>query len=103
MRSTPFRHRRRPWTDPILLRYNNIMKAEIRLFANFRDFLPEGSKVFSYFMSFDGEKTVHDVIHELKLPDDIPRIIIVNGIHAEADHVIKDGDVVSLFPPLAGG
>ena len=54
-------------------------------------------------MSFDGEKTIHDLIHELKLPDDIPRIIIVNGIHAEPDHVIKDGDVVSLFPPLAGG
>jgi len=85
------------------LGYKNIMKAEIRLFANFRDFLPEGSKGFSYTMSFDAEKTVNDVMHELKLPDDIPRIIIVNGTHAEPDHVIKDGDVVSLFPPLAGG
>ena len=79
------------------------MKAEIRLFANFREYLPPGSEGFSYFMSFDGEKTIRDVIRELQLPDDIPRIVIVNGIHAEPDHVLKDGDVVSLFPPLAGG
>ena len=43
------------------------MKAEIRLFANFRDFLPEGSKGFSYIMSFEGEKTVRDV---MEAPDE---------------------------------
>ena len=79
------------------------MKAEIRLFANFRDYLPAGSASFSYMMSFEGEKTVSQVIEELKLPDDIPRIIIVNGLHSEEDRVLQDGDVVSLFPPLAGG
>ena len=83
--------------------YIDIMKAEIRLFANFRDFLPPGSKASSFFTSFDGEKTVADVMRDLKLPEDVPRIVIVNGLHAEADHVLQDGDVVSLFPPLAGG
>jgi molybdopterin converting factor small subunit len=79
------------------------MKAEIRLFANFRDFLPPGSGPFSYTTSFEGSKTVGQIIGELKLPDDIPRIVIVNGLHTEEDYVLKDGDVVSLFPPLAGG
>lgn len=79
------------------------MKAEIRLFANFRDFLPPGSGPFSFVTSFDGKKSVGQIIEELKLPDDIPRIIIVNGLHCETDYVLKDGDVVSLFPPLAGG
>lgn len=87
-----------------LLDYNNaIMKAEIRLFANFRDFLPPGSGSFSFTTSFEGRKTVSQVIEELKLPDNIPRIIIVNGLHSEADYVLQDGDVISLFPPLAGG
>lgn len=31
------------------------------------------------------------------------KIILVNGIHAGADEVLKDGDVVSVFPPVAGG
>ena len=86
-----------------VLGYDSSMKAEIRLFANFRDFLPPGSTSFSFTTSFEGKKTVSQVIEELKLPDDIPRIIIVNGLHSEEDHVLQDGDVVSLFPPLAGG
>lgn len=79
------------------------MKAEIRLFANFRDFLPPGSGSSSFTMSFEGKRTVKEIIEELRLPDDIPRIIVVNGLHTEADYVLQDGDVVSLFPPLAGG
>ena len=79
------------------------MKAEIRLFANFRDFLPPGSGSSSFTTSFEGQKTVKEIIEELRLPDDIPRIVVVNGLHTEADHVLQDGDVVSLFPPLAGG
>jgi sulfur-carrier protein len=84
--------------------YNiSLMKAEIRLFASFRDFLPPGSGPYSFTTSFEDRKTVDDIIKELKLPDDIPRIIIVNGLHSEPDRVLEDGDVISLFPPLAGG
>ncbi len=79
------------------------MKIEIRLYATFRDFLPPGSNTFSMTKSLDGEKTIADVVKDLGLPDDVPKIVIVNGAHAEFDYLLKDGDVLSVFPPLAGG
>lgn len=47
--------------------------------------------------------TVGDLIQVFGIPDDIPRITLVNGRNAESDRPLLSGDVVSLFPPLAGG
>jgi molybdopterin converting factor small subunit len=79
------------------------MQIEIRLFATFREFLPPGSSAFSFTRSYEEETTVARIVEELKLPGNIPKIIIVNGIHATRDRVLQDGDVVSIFPPVAGG
>ena len=46
---------------------------------------------------------MEEVMTELKLPEQTPKIIILNGVHAEADRVLRDGDVLSLFPPVGGG
>ncbi len=79
------------------------MQVEIRLFAIFRDHLPPGSSMFSFKKSLDRETTVAEIIQELKLPDNIPKILIINGVHATPEAVLKDGDVLSIFPPVAGG
>ncbi|UCE08816.1 MAG: MoaD/ThiS family protein, partial [bacterium] len=28
---------------------------------------------------------------------------MVNGVHCKMDHVLQDGDVLSIFPMIAGG
>jgi molybdopterin converting factor small subunit len=33
----------------------------------------------------------------------MPKIILVNGIHGTKGQTLKEGDVVSIFPPVAGG
>ena len=79
------------------------MKVEIRLFATFRDFLPPGSTTFSFTRVLEAGTTVQEVLQALKLPEHVPKIIIVNGIHAEPQRVLQEGDVLSIFPPVAGG
>ena len=79
------------------------MDIEVRLFATFRDYLPAGSAGFAYKKALNGQTTVQDVIDELKLPANIPKIIIVNGRHSNQDYVLADGDILSIFPPVAGG
>ncbi len=83
--------------------YITRMDIEIRLYATFRDFLPPGSSTFSMTKSLDRAMTIADVVKDLGLPEDIPKIVIVNGAHAEFDYVLKEGDILSVFPPLAGG
>ena len=47
--------------------------------------------------------TIEDVVHILKIPVSIRLLRIVNGEHRPADHALKDGDDLALFPPIAGG
>lgn len=79
------------------------MTVEIRLFASFREFLPEGASGFSFTREIAGAMTAGKIIEELKLSPDVPKLIIVNGVLAGTDRVLEDGDVVSLFPPVSGG
>jgi molybdopterin converting factor small subunit len=79
------------------------MNIEVRLYANFRDFLPPGSTTFAMKKSLEREMTIEELVKDLGLPEDVPKIVIVNGSHTEFNYVVKDGDTVSVFPPLAGG
>lgn len=79
------------------------MEVEVKLFATLREYLPKGSGRFSCRLEIDGQTTVQDILERLKIPEGIPKIILVNGIHGKKGQVLKDGDVVSIFPPVAGG
>ena len=51
-----------------------------------------------------GERdTVQALMQALAVPDDLPRIVLINGQHATETSVLTDGDIVSVFPPLIGG
>lgn len=79
------------------------MQVEIRLFATFRQYLPKGSQGFSCKKTFEKRISVDEIADEIKLPPDIPRITIVNGNSVSGNYILKDGDVLSIFPLIAGG
>jgi molybdopterin synthase sulfur carrier subunit len=79
------------------------MKIEVKLFATLRDYLPKGSGQFSCKVEIDSADTVRDVLEKLKIPEEMPKIILVNGVHSNLDRVLKFRDVLSVFPPVAGG
>ncbi len=79
------------------------MEIELKLFANFRDYLPKGSDRFSSKIKVGPSERVADVLQKLGLPKDHPKIILINGVHAKEEDRLKDGDILSVFPPVAGG
>lgn len=74
------------------------MKVKLKLFALLRQFGPDEQVV-----ELPEGTTIDDVIRSLKLPGTIRLLRIVNGEHRPADHILKDGDELALFPPIAGG
>jgi len=40
---------------------------------------------------------------DIALPPDTPRIVLLNGVQHEDDPQLSDGDVITVFPPIAGG
>lgn len=75
----------------------------MKLFATLRDYLPKGSERFTCKMEIGNQTRVQDILAKLKIPEEIPKIILINGVHGKKDQVLKEGDVVSIFPPVAGG
>jgi molybdopterin converting factor small subunit len=37
------------------------------------------------------------------LPEDVPRVVLLNGVQHTDDPQLGDGDVIVVFPPIAGG
>ncbi len=74
------------------------MRVKIKLFATLRNFGPEEQMV-----EVPENATLEEAIRGLNLPEKIPLLKIVNGEHRSLDYVLKEGDEVALFPPIAGG
>ncbi len=76
----------------------NSMKITIKLFATLRDFGPEIQE-----RSISENSTIEKVVKSLNLPEEIPLLTIVNGVHTDPKEMLKEGDVLALFPPVGGG
>lgn len=73
------------------------MKITVKLFASLRQFGPDEQVI-----ELPENATIDDAIDALNIPK-ISLLRIVNGEHRPAKHILKDGDELALFPPIAGG
>jgi molybdopterin converting factor small subunit len=72
------------------------MKIEVQLYA-------KGAQNRKAIMEFSDGLTVGKVLDQLGIPKEHPNMVLVNGVHTQDDAPLKDGDVLAVFPPLAGG
>jgi sulfur-carrier protein len=79
------------------------VKVEVQLFATLARYLPAGAIGDSVTLDVAEGTRVGDIIGSLDLPGDLECVRVVNGRDAPFEHLLADGDIVSLFPPLAGG
>lgn len=79
------------------------MTITVKLFATLRSYLPRGSDDYSVQLTVEEGSVVEDIMRKLSIPEDMPTIVLLNGKHSEKDGALKEGDVLSIFPPLAGG
>ena len=78
------------------------MKVEVKLFAGLRDYVPR-SKLGPMLLDVPHGHTVGDILISFGIPEDIQKIIFINGIHGTDETPLKDNDRVGVFPPIAGG
>ncbi len=80
------------------------MKIELRLFASLRKKLPPGSPRGKCTLELADGATIGEVLAQMGIPHKSAHIILVNGDHdRDFERVLHDGEVVSIFPPVAGG
>jgi molybdopterin synthase sulfur carrier subunit len=78
------------------------VRIEVRLFANLAGHLPDESAGATTLEVPEGT-TVEDLLARLAIPDELPRLVVVNGRDPAPRQPLVPGDVVSILPPLVGG
>ena len=74
------------------------MKVEVRLFATLRQ-----NRFRNRELDAPEQGTVEEVLRQLHIDSQEVAILLVNGRDATIGQPLHDGDVVSLFPLVAGG
>jgi len=79
------------------------VRIEVRLFATLARYFPKGTEAGSAYLDVPAGSSVGDAADALGIPADLSRTILVNDQDADENRRLVEGDIVTLFPPLAGG
>jgi len=78
-------------------------QIEVRVYATLQKYVPGQDLKKGNTIEIDESTSIESLLKRLEIPVEETKIIIVNGVHAELDCILKEGDRVAIFPPVAGG
>lgn len=84
------------------------MKITLKLFAMLTDYLPVQARGDNRVeVEVPDGATITQTIEPYGLPPRLVHLVLVNGHYippdSRAGHVLKDGDALAIWPPIAGG
>ena len=84
------------------------MQIEVRMFMEYRTYLPSDASEGKATVTVDDGTTVDGLLKKLGVPLEEPKILVINGVSQGAcatanNQLLKEGDVVAIFPPVGGG
>jgi sulfur carrier protein ThiS len=84
------------------------MHITFKLYAMLSDYLPDAArKTNSLELDVPPGRTVGQVIDEFNLPPKLVHLVLVNGNYIQpadrAGRALAEGDVLAVWPPIAGG
>ena len=83
------------------------MKIVVKLFANLSDRLPADAQGNSVEVEVPEGTTANQIIERLRLPPKMVHLVLQNGLFLEPRErdlpVIREGDAIAFWPPIAGG
>ena len=71
---------------------------EVRFFATLREGRGKIARIPA-----EEASAANDILRRFDIPEEEVSILLINGFHSKPGDPVKDGDVVSLFPPVGGG
>lgn len=84
------------------------MQVTLKLYATLTDYLPPASRAQNL-VRLDVEEgaTIASVIAPFQLPPKLTHLVLVNGLFVPREErgsrALRDGDVLAIWPPIAGG
>lgn len=84
------------------------MKVTLKLFASLAAHLPpEARASHKIDLDVDPGTTIQDVIRRQHIPEALCAIVLIDGVWVarpdRATRALSDGEVIAIWPPVAGG
>lgn len=83
------------------------MQVTLKLFATLGDHLPPGARFNQVELDVPDGTTVQALIDRHQLPPKLVHLVLVNGVFVppaeRAKRALVQGDVLAIWPPIAGG
>jgi sulfur carrier protein ThiS len=84
------------------------MKITFKLFATLTDYLPANRPPGNAIeLDVPSESSILDIIEPFRLPAKLVHLVLVNGVFVppadRATRRLAEGDVLAIWPPIAGG
>lgn len=84
------------------------MKITFKLFAMLTDYLPAQARAGNVMeLEVPPGATIAQVVEQFALPPKLVHLVLVNGTYvapqARGAHVLREGDTLAIWPPIAGG
>jgi molybdopterin converting factor small subunit len=83
------------------------MKITIKLFASLRDLLPPAARQHGIEIDIPPEATPYQIIDQFHVPRPMAHLMLHNGVYLlprmRDQAILQEGDVLAVWPPIAGG
>ncbi|WP_151636254.1 MoaD/ThiS family protein [Noviherbaspirillum aerium] len=83
------------------------MKVTFKLFATLTDYLPPERKYNAVELEVAPQTRLGELIGRFNLPEKLVHLVLINGVYVEpaqrGERSLADGDVIAIWPPVAGG
>jgi molybdopterin converting factor small subunit len=85
-----------------------LMHITFKLFASLTDYLPPEARYTNILqLEVAPEATISQIIEPFGLPPKMVHLVLINGRYIEPDkrlsQTLVEGDVLAIWPPIAGG
>jgi len=84
-----------------------MVAVEFKLFASLMMYLPPQARQQSVRLEMPEGSTVHDLMDRFRVPREQAHLVICNGLFLPPSqrevYRLQEGDVIALWPPVAGG
>lgn len=83
------------------------MKITVKLYATLRDLLPADAPLTGVEADVGKHATANEVIDQFRVPRQMAHLVLRNGVYLEPEQrdqpLFHEGDVLAVWPPIAGG
>ncbi|HUZ78268.1 MAG TPA: hypothetical protein VMV93_11880 [Chloroflexota bacterium] len=72
----------------------------VNLYGELRSYVPAG-RPGPFSLKVPTRTTVRDILNYLRVPNDVPLAVVINGSHEDRDFRVAEDDVLSVFSMAA--